>query len=60
MPEVNVDTKLTLSIKEWSVTHQAVYCDKSKNERVTPPCYDVPELLPWMPNDGERDGMVMT
>ena len=60
IPEVGVDTKLTLPIKDRSVINQADYCDKSEDERVAPSCYDVPELLPRMPDDKERDGMVMT
>ena len=59
MPEFDVDTKLTLPIKDGSVMNQAGYCDKSEDERVAPSCYDVPELLPWMSDDKERDGMVM-
>ena len=59
MPEVDVDTQLTLAIKDGSVMNHADDCDKSEDERVAPLCYDVPKLLPRIPDDEERDGMLM-
>ena len=59
MPEVDVDTKLTLLIKNGSVMDQAGYCDKCKDERVGSSCCDLTDLLPWMPDHEETDAMVM-